>query len=95
MAYHDKVARLIAKKNNTEYNKGKGPDIKARGRTIEVESKESVNEAGRQLSGYKGLAYVAGTDMEATDAAKVRYKDSTIGVMNSKGKVVQPAKRRK
>ena len=75
--------------------RGKGPDIKARGRTIEIESKESVNEAGRQLSGHKGLAHVAGKDKQATDAAKERYKDSSIGVMNSRGKVVQPAKRRK
>ncbi len=94
MSKHDDVARRIARKNNTQYNRGKGADVEASGRTIEVESKNSIGEAEEQLADYEGLTYVAGTDKEATDSAKELYEDSHIGVMDSRGNIVQPAKRR-
>lgn len=36
---HDKIAKTLAEKYNTDYNKGRGPDIKS-SRVIEVATHE-------------------------------------------------------
>ena len=90
---HDKVAKQIAKKQNTSYNPGQGPDVQNSRRAIEVETKNSVGDAARQLAGYKKPVYIAGADAETTKKALQQYKDTTIGVMNSKGKILKRSSR--
>ena len=90
---HKATANRLAHKHKTEYNQGQGPDIKTPKITIEVETPESVPDAGRQLRGYQGPVYVAGTNQEAVDRALDRYEDSTIGVMDKQGKIIKRSSR--
>ena len=46
---HKTTANRLAAQYNAEYNRGPGADIKAGGITIEVETPETVADAGRQL----------------------------------------------
>ena len=91
---HDEVARRLARKEGTEYNRGQGADVKGSKRAIEVETAGTVADASRQLQGYKKPVYVAGADQKATKIAQKKYKDTTIGVMNSKGKIVKSSTRK-
>lgn len=90
---HDKVARQIANKQNTSYNQGQGPDVKISRRAIEVETTRTIGDAARQLAGYQKPVYVAGTDADATKKALQHYKNTTIGVMNSQGKILKRSTR--
>ncbi len=92
---HDNTANRIAKQHGTDYNKGQGPDIQTPGKVIEVESEGTIPDAGRQLAGFNRPVYVAGATKKATEKALERYKDSTIGVMNSQGKIIKPSTRKK
>ena len=92
---HDKVARQIAKKQNTTYNQGQGPDVKTSQRAIEVETMRTVGDAARQLAGHQKPVYVAGADAEATKKALQHYDNTTIGVMNSKGQILKRSTRRR
>jgi len=90
---HNKVAKQIAKKQNTTYNRGQGPDVENSQRAIEVETTGTVGDAARQLAGYQKPVYVAGADAEATKKALQHYEDTTIGVMNSQGKILKRSTR--
>jgi len=90
---HKTTANRLAARYDAEYNQGPGADIKTRGVTIEVETPETVGDAGRQLSGHRGPVYVAGTNKEAVERALDRYGDSTIGVMDNQGNIVKPSTR--
>lgn len=90
---HKTTANRLAALYGVEYNQGQGADIKAEGVTIEVETPETVADAGRQLRGHRGPVYVAGTNKEAVEQALDRYDDSTIGVMDNKGNIVKPSTR--
>lgn len=90
---HDEVAKRIAKKQGTTYNRGQGPDIQSSRRIIEVETAKTVSDAARQLAGHRKPVYVAGADAKATKKALQHYKGTTIGVMNSQGKVVKRSTR--
>lgn len=92
---HKMAANRIAKKYKTDYNAGPGPDIKSPKAVVEIETEETIQDAGRQLSGYRGPVYVAGTNQAAVDAAVEKYKDTTIGVMNNQGKIVKRSTRKK
>ncbi len=49
---HDKIANNLAKKFNTEYNKGKGPDVKASHKVVEVAVREGdLRSSIKQLGG--------------------------------------------
>ena len=50
---HKTTANRLANKYNTGYNQGKGPDIKTPDITIEIETPDTVPDAGRQLSGHR------------------------------------------
>ena len=91
---HRRIAEYLAKKFNTSYNDGKGPDIIGNNITIEVETKETVADAKDQLRGYTGSCYVAGTDDKATKIALEQMKDTTIGVMDSKGNILKRSTRK-
>lgn len=90
---HKTTANRLAALYNTAYNQGAGADIKASGITIEVETPETVAEAGRQLRGHRGAVYVAGTNKDAVNRALERYGDSTIGVMDNRGNIIKPSTR--
>jgi len=90
---HDKVAERIARKQGVKYNRGQGVDIQSSRRIIEVESVNTIGDATRQLAGHRKPVYVAGADAKATQKALQRYKNTTIGVMNSQGRVVKRSTR--
>ena len=92
---HDEVAKRIAKKQGVAYNQGQGPDVENSQRAIEVETTDTVGDAARQLAGYQKPVYVAGADAEATKKALQHYKDTTIGVMNSRGQILKRSTRRR
>ena len=91
--YHKTTANRLAAKLGADYNQGPGADIKADHITIEVETPETVADAGRQLRGHRGPVYVAGTNKEAVKQALDRYGDSTIGVMDNQGNIVKRSTR--
>lgn len=90
---HDNVAKRIAKKQGTTYNRGQGPDVENSKRAIEVEKTRTVGDAARQLAGYRKPVYVAGIDDQATKKAIKYYKKTTIGVMNSRGHILKRSTR--
>lgn len=92
---HDKTAQQIAQNKGASYNKGPGPDIKTSRQTIEVETSNTIGDAGRQLQGHKGSVYVAVADDKDIPKAVDRYKDTTIGVMDSSGTVVKSSSRKR
>ncbi len=69
--------------------------IKTPHQTIEVETPNTIGDAGRQLRGHKGPVYVAVTDDKAIPKALDRYVGTTIGVMDSSGKILKPSSRKK
>ena len=92
---HITTANRLASKFKTNYNKGKGPDIKTDKFAIEVETEDSVSDSSRQLRGFKKPVYVAGTSQKAVQKAVEKYKNTTIGVMNNQGKIVKRSTRKK
>ena len=86
---HKTTANRIAKKMNTEYNDGKGVDIKSTNTTIEVEIPETVGDALGQLRGHRGPVYIAGTNKEAVNKVLETAKGITVGVMDSQGNIVR------
>ncbi len=95
MSKHDKTARSIADKKGADYNKGQGPDIKTPRQTIEVETADTIKDAGRQLQGFRGPVYVAGADEAATAAALEYYDGKTIGVMDPVGNILKSSSRKR
>lgn len=90
---HDKVAGRIAKKQGVKYNKGPGADIQGSRRVIEVESPNTIGDAGRQLQGHQKPAYVAVTDSNLIPKAIKHYANTTIGVMGPSGKIFKRSTR--
>ena len=91
---HDDTARKLAKKFGAEYNKGPGADIKAKKLAVEIETENTINDASRQLQGYKKPVYVAPTTNSGVEKALKKYKDTTIGVMDKTGKIIKKSKRK-
>jgi hypothetical protein len=90
---HDKTAERLAWKDGVEYNRGQGPDVVSSRRAIEVETVHTVRDGLRQLQGFKKPVYIAGADAAATKAALEAAEATTVGVMNSQGKVVKRSTR--
>jgi len=88
---HDELAEELAKSLGTNYNRGKGVDIKKKGIAAEVEpSPETFTDGIRQLRPYKGRRYLV-TDNSFTKEATQRVKNTKIGVMKPNGSIVKPA----
>lgn len=51
MSNHDKTAQAIAENKGVDYNKGQGPDIKTPRQTIEVETRNTIGDAGVNFRG--------------------------------------------
>ena len=92
---HKMTANRIAGKQGVKYNSGKGADIQSSRATIEVETPGTVSSGVRQLQGYRGPVYIAGTDQKAVAAAQKRTQGTTIGVMDNQGKVVKNSTRKR
>ena len=90
---HDRVAERLSKKEGVKYNRGQGADIQSSHRIIEVETVNTIGDAASQLAGYQKSVYVAGADAKATKKALQYYKNTTIGVKNSQGKVIKRSTR--
>ncbi len=92
---HKTTSNRIAKKFNTDYNSGKGVDIKSTRATVEVETPNTVKDAPGQLRGHKGPAYIAGTNADAVQKAIEVTKGTTIGVMDNQANIVKGSTRKK
>jgi len=92
---HDQTAARIARSEGVAYNRGQGPDVNTIRRAVEVETAETVRDGLRQLQGFRKPVYIAGADAEATEAALEETDGTTVGVMNSHGRIVKSSSRRK
>ena len=92
---HDETAKRLARKKGVEYNKGQGPDVVTPSQAIEVETERTVKDGLRQLRGFQKPVYIAGADAAATDAALKVTDGTTVGVMNSRGKIIKRSKRKR
>jgi hypothetical protein len=92
---HKITSNRIAKKLGTEYNSGKGVDVKSKRATVEVETAGTATEAPSQLRGHKGPVYIAGANKEAVEKALEVAKGTTIGVMDSMGNIVKSSTRKR
>lgn len=91
---HKTTSNRIANKLGTEYNSGKGVDVKSTTATVEVETPDTINDAPGQLRGHRGPVYIAGTNQEAVDKAIETTQGTTIGVMDNKGNIVKSSSRK-
>ena len=92
---HDTTAKRLARKERVEYNQGKGPDVNAPGRAIEVETANTVRDGMRQLRGFRKPVYIAGSSVRATEAALEAAQGTTVGVMDPNGRIVKRSTRRR
>jgi len=92
---HKATANRISQKYRTDYNNGKGVDIKSKKASIEVEIPETVADAPMQLRGHRGPVYIAGTNQDAVSKALDVTKGTTIGVMDNKGNILKSSTRKK
>lgn len=92
---HDRVARKIAKKLKGEYNPHEGVDINVSQMAVEVETLDTVEEATRQLRGFRKPVYIAGSGKRATEKALEMTKGTTIGVMDPQGIILKRSTRKK
>lgn len=92
---HDRVASRIAGQQGTDYNRGKGPDVIASKRVIEVETENTIQDGFRQLQGFKKPVYIAGADGAATKKALEKTQGTTVGVMDPNGHVLRRSSRKR
>ncbi len=90
---HKATANRLARKHRTEYNTGKGADIKAKRVAIEVETPDTVADGLRQLQGHQKPVYIAGTNQEAVEKALEVTKGTTVGVMDNQGNIIKKSSR--
>ena len=87
LSEHDRIAKYLAKKHKTEYNEGRGPDIKAKERIIEVAARESdLCSSLDQLKGFQKPRYIA-SPSELVKKAKEVTKGTGVGVMGPTGTI--------
>ena len=92
---HDRTAQRLARREGADYNRGKGADIIGSRRVIEVETAATAGDGLRQLQGHRKPVYIAGVDAAATEAALKAAEGTTVGVMNSQGRIVKSSSRRR
>lgn len=91
---HDNTANRIARRKGAQYNQGQGPDVITPTQVIEVETENTVQDALRQLRGFRKPAYIAGADAAATKKALEVAQGTTVGVMNPQGKIIKRSTRK-
>ena len=90
---HKSTANRIAYKYNTQYNRGKGADVKTNKIAIEVETAKTAKDGIRQLQGHRKPVYIAGTDKEAVEKALEITRGTTVGVMDNQAKIIRRSSR--
>ena len=89
---HDKISKNLAIKFKTEYNEGKGPDLKPSGKIIEVVTHVGdLYSSIDQLKGFRKPRYIATTPKLVSKAKEVT-KNTKIGVMSSGGSIRKRAR---
>ena len=91
---HDNTANLIARRKGAQYNRGQGPDVITPKSAIEVETETTVQDGLRQLRGFRKPVYIAGADAAATKKALEVAQGTTVGVMDSQGKIIKRSTRK-
>jgi len=88
---HDRIAKEIAAKKDTEYHSDKGVDVRTSTQAIEVEVDAGTFKEGlRQLRGTGKARYLAVPNELVKEA--VEYTQGTgVGVMNEHGKIKKRA----
>ena len=82
---HDRIAKRLANKHGVEYNEGKGPDIRASDRVIEVVTHDSdLYTSIAQVSRSKKPKYFA-VPQELVKKAKKVTEGTGIGVITPTG----------
>jgi len=93
MSKHDDIAKKIARKYKTDYNPGKGVDVRPPGKAIEVEPNMNTIAHGiKQLQGYKDPRYLA-VPKRIAPKVQERVKNTKIGVMDQNGNILRRAKK--
>ena len=90
---HDIVAHRIAKKLNTFYNVGYGPDIHKFPKVVEVVMAGEIEMGLQKVNHFEGPTYIAGATSLAVDRAKKATRGTSIGVMDQFGKIVKRSTR--
>ena len=92
---HRTTSIRIAKKLDGTYNSNKGVHSVTPNIAVEVETENTVASGVRQLQGHKKRVYIAGTNKKAVERALKATERTTIGVMNSEGRIVKQSSRKK
>ena len=92
---HKATAERIAKRFNTKYNPGEGPDIVTIQAAVQIEAPDAVKDGIRQLQGYQKRVYIAGTNKRAVEMALEASQDTTVGVMDNQGRIIKSSSRRR
>ena len=93
MANRITVARALAAKHGSKYNRGKGPDIKTDKITINVETANTLPSACLRLRGFRGPVYIACANDKDIPDARYWTEGKTVGIMNNKGRVLKKSSR--
>ena len=93
MAGKVETAKALAEKHGARYRRGKGPDIRTDKITINVETARTLRSACGRLRGFRGPVYIACANDADIEAAKGIIAGKTVGLMNSKGRILQRSTR--
>lgn len=86
---HRATANRIAQEFGVHYTPGGEFDITTDTVTIEVETTATVSEAIPRLESRAGNVYVALTNRDGVEEALRLTKNSRVGVMDSRGKIIR------
>ena len=93
MASKVDVAKALAAKHGSKYNRGQGPDIRTDRVIINVETSRSLSTACGRLRGFRGPVYVACANDKDIEDARYWTEGKTVGVMNSRGRILKKSTR--
>ncbi len=89
---HDRIAKEIAAKKQTDYHSDKGVDVRTSSQAIEIEVDTATFKEGvRQLRGTSKARYLAVPNELVKDAIDYT-KNTGVGVMNEHGKIKKRAR---
>ncbi len=91
---HKIVGNRLAKKFKTQYNFGRGADIKTPSIAVVVVAPKAFAHAPRQLQGYRKPVFMAGTNKAAVKKALAFTQGTSIGVMDNHGHIIKPSTRK-
>ena len=92
---HDQIAKKLAQKLNTEYNKHEGMDIITKNRVIEVETtKSGIYQGINQVKRSSKARYIAVNKDNIRNALNAT-KNTGIGVMDENGNIIKKAGRKR